>query len=756
MKWLSFPAVRRLSLMATAFVVAGLIAWPFAAQQQRPFDEAEIIGDLTNALQLSSEQVDALGDLLKRRRPRIDGLMQQLSQQQPGSAQFNQLRETIEREQRAMLEEFLPSLKPDQQARLRGFLMSPPNNAPAPPASSIRPVRPILPNSAFSAGARLIPLSVNSANGNSRSNSRDRLVSESIVPLNEEQKILHLLNRAGFGPRPGDIERVRQIGIERYLDEQLQPEDLADDLLAQPLQSLRTLQMSLPEIVQNYLPPPQRARPTPTPTSQIKPLSVPEAENKDAKSREGEEKKAVAMAGSNSTEAMTAPQSMPQPAMTVPKEPPSSTAQIRPTPTPPAQIDTQRPLRELQQAKLLRAVFSEKQLQEVMVDFWFNHFNVFGGKDNVRFMITAYERDVIRPHALGKFKDLLVGAAQSPAMLYYLDNFLSQMEQPVPPPKYDADGYPLPAPRRPGLNENYARELMELHTMGVDGGYTQKDVQEIARCFTGWTIGQQPNPMFIFRPRVHDKGEKTILGKRIAAGGGIEDGLRVLDLLSKHPSTARFISRKLCQRFVADEPPPALVDRTAEVFLKSDGDIRQVVRFILTSPEFYSAKYYRNKIKSPLELAASAIRATGAATDAAQPLIQTVARMGEPLYLCQPPTGYSEDSSEWLSSATLLERMNFAVALIGNRINGTRVEVSRFVAPDAVNDQKRLLDQLLAALVHSEVSKETRENLNRILKDQSSKTTKAKYDDRAARRNAEQLITGLASLILGAREFQVK
>lgn len=756
------PCARLAICLSLAFALAAIAAWPFAAQQQPPFDEQQIVTDLTNALQLSAEQVDALGDLLKRRRPRIEGLLQQMSRQQPGSTQFNQLRVAIEREQRAMLTEFLPSLRPDQQARLRGFLGTQTSNPPSitPPVSSIRPVKPKLQNPAPSASTKLIPMPANASERNSQGGSRDRRSSESMVSLTEDQKILHLLNRAGFGPRPGDIERIRQIGIDRYLEEQLQPEDLDDDLLAQPLQSLRTLQMALPEIVQNFMPPPPRPRPTPTPIPQIRPLPVPDAENKDAKGKEGEGEKPPTMTAPNSGEAMVAPQSMQQTSKTekeaMPQELPMLTpAQARPTPTP-RPLDTQRPLRELQQAKLLRAVFSDKQLQEVMVDFWFNHFNVFGGKDTVRFMITAYERDVIRPHALGKFKDLLVATAQSPAMLYYLDNFLSQMERPASPPKYDADGFPLPPPRRPGLNENYARELMELHTMGVEGGYTQKDVQEIARCFTGWTIGQQPNPMFIFRPRVHDKGEKTILGKRIAAGGEIEDGLRVLDLLSKHPSTARFISRKLCQRFVADEPPQSLVDRTADVFLKSEGDIRQVVRFILTSPEFNSTKYYRNKIKSPLELAASAIRATAASTDAAQPLIQTVARMGEPLYMCQPPTGYSEDSSQWLSSATLLERMNFAVALVGNRINGTRVEASRFVSPDAMKDEKRLLEQLLASLVHSDVSKETRENLSRVLKDQSSKLKPAKNDDRAVRRNAEQLIASVASLILGAREFQVK
>src|SRR5262249_26549913 len=254
-----------------------------------------------------------------------------------------------------------------------------------------------------------------------------------------------------------------------------------------------------------------------------------------------------------------------------PRQP--ATPQKQPTPQrpqsqparPPAR-DPQQPLRELQQAKLLRAVFSEKQLQEVMVDFWFNHFNVFAQKDVDRWLLISYERDVIRPHALGKFKDLLTAVAQSPAMLYYLDNFLSQMEQPAPPQKFDADGNPIPQPRRPGLNENYAREIMELHTLGVDGGYTQKDVIEVARCLTGWTIGPGGNMSFAFRPRIHDRGEKIVLGTRIAPGGGIEDGLRVIDILSKHPSTAKFISRKLCQRFVADEPPQSLVDRVAGKF----------------------------------------------------------------------------------------------------------------------------------------------------------------------------------------------
>ncbi len=708
---------RFLALVAGLFLVATLSAWPFFAQQI-PFDETRIVAEMTNALQLAPEQTAKLDELLQRRRPRIDGLLRQMQPLQPGSQQHNELKSQLERERRAVLEEFLPTLRPEQQTKLRGMIGA--QNPPPQPASPIPSIRPNLPAGALSAGERLIALPANSASDNTRT----RRVST--VPLTEDQKILHLLSRAGFGPRPGDIERVKKIGIERYLDEQLHPEDVADDFLTRPLQSLNTLQATLPELFQNFLPPPPRPVPTPTPTPT--PLAV-KKDGEMAGQREGEK------------EGRSIPQSL------NPSVPQSPRPQVTPTP-----VDTQRPLRELQQAKLLRAVFSERQLQEVMVDFWFNHFNVFAGKDNERLMLTIYERDVIRPNALGKFKELLTAVAQSPAMMVYLDNFLSQMEQPPPPPRYDADGNLLPPPRRPGLNENYARELMELHTLGVDGGYTQKDVQEVARCLTGWTVGQQPNQMFIFRPRSHDKGEKLVLGKRIAAGGGIEDGLRVLDLLAKHPSTAKFISFKLAQRFVADEPPASLVERAAEVFTKTDGDIRQVVRAILTSPEFYSAKYYRNKIKSPLELAASAIRATGAATDAAAPLVQTVARMGEPLYQCQPPTGYSEDSSRWLSSATLLERMNFALALVGNRINGTRVEVGRFVAAETAKDQKRLLDGLLATLIHSEVSKETRDNLTKVLSDQRAKMTPAKFDER---RNNE-LIGNVAALILGSREFQVK
>lgn len=638
----------------------------------------------------------------------------------------------------------------------------PPANPPAPPL-----LKPNLPAGAFT-GERLIP-----APANVSTSGRSRRATASTPQLTEEQKFLHLLNRAGFGPRPGDIERVRRMGMEQYIEEQLHPEDLSDDFLSRPLLALSTLQMTQFEILQTFEPPPARPQPAPTPTPTptpapapaVKPLPAPDGEpDKVEKAGQGESMQPQSQQPApqqrmtpqqpSSSQQMTPQQPAPtqQQQMTTPQPP--KPQQTTTKPQPPAR-DPQQPLRELQQAKLLRAIFSDKQLQEVMVDFWFNHFNVFGQKDAARWLLTSYERDMIRPHALGRFKDLLAAVAQSPAMLYYLDNFMSQMEQPPPPPKFDADGNPLPQPRRPGLNENYARELMELHTLGVDGGYTQKDVIELARCFTGWTIGPRGNLAFAFRPRIHDRGEKTVLGTRIAPGGGIEDGLRALDILSKHPSTAKFISRKLCQRFVADEPPAALVDRVAARFTETGGDIREVVRAILTSPEFFSPKHYRNKIKSPLDLVASMIRATGASTNGAAPMIQAVARMGAPLYLCQPPTGYDENSAEWLSSATLLERMNFAVALTGNRINGARVEVSRFAPPGATNDPDRIIDQLIAVLVHSDVSPATRENLTQVLSESRAKTTPAKFDNRPPQKNNEMAAT-LMALILGSREFQVK
>jgi uncharacterized protein (DUF1800 family) len=342
---------------------------------------------------------------------------------------------------------------------------------------------------------------------------------------------------------------------------------------------------------------------------------------------------------------------------------------------------------ELQQARLLRAVYSQRQLYEVVVDFWNNHFNIFARKGTDRWLTTAYERDTIRPHALGRFRDLLLATAQSPAMLFYLDNWLS-----VSP---DGPMARLPAnSRRRGLNENYAREIMELHTLGVDGGYSQQDVREVARCFTGWTLVRPRGDDFRFEPRLHDQGAKTVLGMRIGAGGGIEDGMKVIDLLARHPSTAKFIATKLARRFVADDPPASLVNRVAEAFRRSDGDIRATIRTIVESPEFYSPEAYRAKVKKPLEYVASALRVTNAETRVTHQLLRYLGRMGEPLFLAQPPTGYPDVGASWVTPDMLLTRMNFATDLVGNRIDGAQVQSTalrdtqqfvRVIAPDSLS-----------------------------------------------------------------------
>jgi uncharacterized protein (DUF1800 family) len=347
---------------------------------------------------------------------------------------------------------------------------------------------------------------------------------------------------------------------------------------------------------------------------------------------------------------------------------------------------------ELQLARLLRAVYSRRQLYEVMVDFWSNHFNVFAAKGADRWLTTSYDRDTIRPHALGRFRDLLLATAKSAAMLFYLDNWMS-----VAPNSFLATR--APNLRRQGINENYARELMELHTLGVGGGYTQQDVQEVARCFTGWTIRRpRGEAEFAFEPRLHDNGSKIVLGGTIPAGGGMEDGLTVIDLLARHPSTVKFIATKLTRRLVADDPPAAIVGKAETAFRQSDGDIRSVLRAIIDSPEFFSAEAYRSKVKKPLEYVASALRITGSETEITHQLLRYLARMGEPLFLAQPPTGYPDVGSSWVSPDMLLTRINFVSDLVSNRLPGSRVRsdavggadtVARLIAPDSLSSATR-------------------------------------------------------------------
>jgi len=355
---------------------------------------------------------------------------------------------------------------------------------------------------------------------------------------------------------------------------------------------------------------------------------------------------------------------------------------------------------DLREAKLYRAVDSHRQLEEVLTDFWFNHFNVYEGKGQERNLLTSYERDAIRPHVLGKFKDLLLATARHPAMLYYLDNWESMAP--------DADVFEVGpfAPGQPGaffiqrgpqrqahgLNENYGREIMELHTLGVDGGYTQQDVIAVARCFTGWTIRQpSQKPEFVFAAFMHDTGEKTVLGHKIAAGGGEQDGLQVIDILAHHPSTARFISTKLARHFVADDPPAALVSRMASAFTKTDGDLRAVLTVMFTSKEFFSEGAWQSKIKSPLEMVASAVRALDADLIDPVTLVEKSAAMGEPLYGKEAPTGYKDQTDTWLSTAGVMARMEFASALVNGRVPGVKVDKARFEGKDAATVARELL-----------------------------------------------------------------
>jgi uncharacterized protein (DUF1800 family) len=359
---------------------------------------------------------------------------------------------------------------------------------------------------------------------------------------------------------------------------------------------------------------------------------------------------------------------------------------------------------DLKEGKVFGALYSNRQLEEVLVDFWFNHFNVFENKNVqiqpqgvVRMLLASYERDAIRPHVLGKFKDLLLATARHPAMLYYLDNWQSMSPNAldsfqVGPFATGGNILQVLGRQAHGLNENYGREVMELHTLGVDGGYTQEDVIAVARCFTGWTIAQPATkPVFVFASFMHDTGEKVVLGHTIAAGGGEQDGLAAIDILARHPSTARFISKKLAERFVADEPPQSLIDRMAQTFTKTDGDLRAVLQTMFTSPEFFSEGAWEAKVKSPFEMVVSAVRAMGGEATDAFTLVQKIADLGEPLYNKLEPTGYPETGEGWLSTANLLGRISFATTLASGQVSGVKLDSSRLEGKDAAAIARELL-----------------------------------------------------------------
>ncbi|HWP03516.1 MAG TPA: DUF1800 domain-containing protein [Gemmatimonadaceae bacterium] len=501
--------------------------------------------------------------------------------------------------------------------------------------------------------------------------------------LSDSEQAIHVLNRLAFGPRPGDVERVLAEGVDKWIARQLQPERIPDQWSERLERAFPLAFKNAAELLRDYPPPgiqlqARRVMGDSTMSSQDSAMLAESA-------RRGREF-----------------------------------------------------VQQLQAIKVARAVASERQLLEVMVDFWENHFNVFIGKNQVRYYLPDYTRDVIRPHALGKFRELLGAVAKSPAMLVYLDNAQSVADSGQPTlgrggrpgggrvggaavrrrlarldPAQRAALEQLQQRRPRGLNENYARELMELHTLGVDGGYTQRDVVEVARALTGWGIAppRSGRVEFAFRPELHDAGEKVVLGHRLPAGRGIEDGEQVLDILSKHPSTARFIARKLAVRFVSDSPPAELVERAATVFTRTGGDIREVVRTIVTSPEFFSRSAFRAKVKSPFEFVVSAVRALGGVPDTSALTANLVARLGQPLYGHQAPNGWPETGAAWMNTGAILNRINFGLLVATGRFPG--VSFSSLAWFDSLRTAPRQVqvDRVVATVLQGAASPETRDIL---------------------------------------------
>jgi uncharacterized protein (DUF1800 family) len=556
--------------------------------------------------------------------------------------------------------------------------------------------------------------------------------------LTEDQKIMHVLNRLGFGARPGDVERVKAIGLQKYIEQQLNPASIADPVAETKVKNLEIFNMSTAEVFAKY----------PNPGALLRRLE-----------------------GSRRSQNNAANNNQPADEQMTDKDRQERQAKLR-------EYYREYDLRPANQLvpqitanRVLRAVYSEKQLQEVMVDFWQNHFNVYAGKAAVRWYIPSYERDVLRKNALGNFKDLVTGTAQHPAMLFFLDNFESrspnaqqnngnnrlqrmmqngqlnqrqrerlkeqrgwtdeQLDQRLNQLKNQQN-------RQRGINENYARELMELHTLGVDGGYTQADIVEVAKAFTGWTIADPrgyrraaaddikgtenralnrlqrqagiPDDIesgeFYFNERWHESGTKTVLGQKISEGG-MKDGLKVIDILVAHPSTAKFIAKKLAVKFVSDNPSLALVGRVAKAFQDSKGDIKTTLKALFTDKEFFAPENYRAKIKTPFELAVSAIRTIGADTNSSPAILAMLTKLGEVPYGYQAPTGYPDTAEDWVNAGALLERLNFTVALASNRIPGTKADLKIFEA----GSKAAILDKTIAVVLDNEISPNTRATL---------------------------------------------
>ena len=625
----------------------------------------------------------------------------------------------------------------------------------------------------------------------------------SSIAMDERKHAVHALNRLAFGPRPGEVERVEAMGVDRWIEQQLHPDKIDDSALEARLAPFRTLRMSTREIVENF-PPNLVIKQVaegrlPLPHDPTK-RAVYEAQLQ--RYEDNREKKAVAKSepgladnpnSDNSgdmqrREERAAAREKVEQLLDLPPEERMKEI-LRMTPEQQRAIaeiskgarsdmllegmnaqqkETVLALKnpqqvvvgELMQAKLLRAIYSERQLDEVMTDFWMNHFNVFINKGADRYLLTSYERDTIRPHVMGKFEDLLVATAKSPAMLFYLDNWMS-----VGPDSDVALGiqrmrprgrrrYGPRMPRRPagkkklanGLNENYGRELMELHTLSVNGGYSQRDVTEVAKVFTGWTLeGPRKGGGFRFEPRMHEPGDKVVLGHRIKQNGE-KEGLEVLRMLAHNPKTAHFISQKLAMRFVSDDPPATLVGRMTQTFLKKDGDVREVLRTMFQSPEFWAPEVYRAKVKTPLEFVVSAVRASGAQVEDARPLVGTLNNMGMLPYGMMPPTGYSMKADAWVNSSALLTRMNFALGLASGKMRGVSLDTAQLTP--GITDAQQALAVLETSMLAGDVSPQTHETISKQLED--PKISQRRLDDPSRPPN----VAPIAGLILGSPEFQ--
>jgi uncharacterized protein (DUF1800 family) len=481
-------------------------------------------------------------------------------------------------------------------------------------------------------------------------------------PLTARDSAMIVLNRLAYGPRPGDVERVASMGVNRWVQGQLAPgRDPSRERLEAGFEILR---LDREELARRFI---------------------------AAREARRERRATSAPKGAD-----------------------------------PAMSEMRELAGEFQQLAVARAAVAESQLEEVLCDFWINHFNIFLGKSAERYLLPSFVEETIRPRVLGRFEDLLIATAESPAMMVYLDNTLSVAPGSTPPAlarararapwrrsaRRDSALARLEAKMPVDINENYARELFELHTLGVDGGYTQKDVEEAARVLTGW--GVEPPAKgggFAFRDWAHDYGEKTVLGERFPSGRGREEGVALLRMLARNPATMLHVTTQLCQRLVSDDPPATVIEAGVQAWRRSDGSIREVVRAIVTSPEFWSEAGARSKFKTPLEFVVSSVRALDASVGAEPGLARAVNRLGQPLYLQPVPTGYKETEAAWANSSALFERMNVAVALAADKLPGVEVDLDRVVP--VTDDVDSLLERVDHAVLSGLMSQRTQSVIRR-------------------------------------------